>query len=151
MTNFNWEKDKKLIRVVVAGGFDPFHIGHLRHIIEARELGDELIVILARDDQLKHKKGYSFMPYLERKEILEHIKEIDKVIENRDIIGTICAETLKYLKPDIFAKGGDRIEYTMPQEEIDICQKYNIKIQYGVGKQLSSSSLLVKRAMERIS
>lgn len=50
-----------MIIVAVSGGFDPIHIGHLRSILEARELGDSIMVILTRDDQLIRKKGYVFM------------------------------------------------------------------------------------------
>ena len=57
--------------VAVSGGFDPIHVGHLRMFIEAKTLGDRLVVIVNNDHWLKLKKGYSFMPEEERKEIIE--------------------------------------------------------------------------------
>ena len=64
-----------MITVAVSGGYDPIHIGHVRSIREGKKLGDKLIIILTRDDQLIQKKGYYFMPYEERKEILEELEE----------------------------------------------------------------------------
>ncbi len=58
--------------VVVSGGFDPVHIGHLRMIQEASKLCSNLIVIVNSDNFLLDKKGYAFMPVEERIEILKH-------------------------------------------------------------------------------
>ncbi|MEK7122264.1 MAG: adenylyltransferase/cytidyltransferase family protein, partial [Patescibacteria group bacterium] len=66
--------------VAVSGGFDPIHIGHVRMIQEARALGDELVVIINNDNWLRTKKGYVFMPQEQRKEIIEHIKGVDRVV-----------------------------------------------------------------------
>ena len=71
-------KEKKI--VVVSGGFDPVHIGHLRMFEEAKKLGDYLIVILNNDNWLKKKKGYIFMPENERMEILKGFRAIDEVV-----------------------------------------------------------------------
>ncbi len=131
--------------VAISGGFDPLHIGHVRHINEARKLGDKLTVILTRDDQLIRKKGYVFMVYEARKEILENVVGVDEVVENVDREIT-SNESLEYYKPDIFAKGGDRVPETMPPEEIDVCDRINCKIEYDIGgEKIESSSLLVER------
>lgn len=135
-----------MIIVAVSGGFDPIHIGHLRSILEARELGDSVMVILTRDDQLIKKKGYVFMPYHERKEILMRIDGVDMVLPNIDL-DLSSTQSLERYSPDIFAKGGDRTEDNMPQMEKDICQKIGCKIVYGVGGgKIQSSSWLVKKS-----
>jgi cytidyltransferase-like protein len=134
-----------MITVAVSGGFDPVHIGHIRSFREAKKLGDKLMIILTRDDQLIRKKGYYFMPFEERKEILERIEGVDRVVPNIDDDIT-SNESLEYYRPDIFAKGGDRTEDNMPESEKDICTKIGCKIVYGVGgDKIQSSSSLVKR------
>jgi cytidyltransferase-like protein len=135
-----------MVVVAVSGGFDPIHIGHIRSIKEAKKLGDELIVILTRDDQLIQKKGYYFMPYDERKEILESIVCVDRVVPNIDADVT-SNESLEYYRPNIFAKGGDRTEDNMPEIEKTVCERIGCKIVYGVGgAKIQSSSSLVKRS-----
>lgn len=136
-----------MIRVMVCGGFDPLHIGHLEHIRLAKELGDYLIVAVNPDTDMIRKKGYCFMALEERKEILKAIRYVDCVMDVEDIDGTVT-QTLRKVKPDIFAKGGDRTPDNMPQSEIDICKELEIEIRYGVGRQLNSSSDLVRKIRE---
>jgi len=140
---------KKNIVVAVSGGFDPIHIGHTRLFRSAKKLGSELVVILNNDNWLKNKKGFSFMPEKERREVLEAIKYVDRVIISRhgknpkDV--SVCKELAK-LKPDIFANGGDRKSSNIP--EYEICSKLGIKMIFGVGKggKIQSSSSLIKKA-----
>ena len=140
---------KKKCIVAVSGYFDPIHIGHIEYLAEAKELGTHLIVILNTDKQAKMKKGYVFMPYDERKVILESIEYVDEVVQNIDT-NTACAKSLEYYKPDIFAKGGDRDSKNMPQAEIDIAKKLGIKIVYGVGgSKVQSSSWLVDKVKKK--
>ncbi|MFH0897586.1 MAG: adenylyltransferase/cytidyltransferase family protein [Candidatus Bathyarchaeota archaeon] len=141
---------KKLkIRVAVAGGFDPLHIGHLRHLQAAKALGDHLIVLVSNDDDMIRKKGYYFMSLKERIEILKALSCVDEVIPTIDEDGT-QAKTLRMVKPDIFAKGGDRTPDNMPENEIKACEEIGCKIVYGVGEQLASSSELLQKAAEQI-
>ena len=134
--------------VAVSGGFDPVHIGHIRLFKEAKQLGDRLVVILNSDRFLVIKKGNPFMPFEERKEILESIEYINKVIPCIDKDQSVC-KTLKKLKPDIFANGGDRISNNIP--EIDICERYNIKMIFGVGgEKIQSSSGLINKAKNNL-
>lgn len=128
--------------VAVSGGFDPLHVGHLIHMQKAAVLGDKLVVILSRDDQLIRKKGYFFMPYDERETIIKAIKGVSEVVKNIDQDSTVT-ESLRLYKPDIFAKGGDRTPDNMPQSEIDICKEIGCELRYGIGDQLNSSSKLV--------
>lgn len=136
---------KKKVVVAVSGGFDPIHIGHLRHFKEAKALGDELIVFLQPDEWLLKKKGYVFMPYKERKEIIESIKYVDKVVKVIDKDMSV-AKTLEKYKPKVFAKGGDRTAKNMPQAELDACIRNGITLVYNVGgKKIQSSSWLVNK------
>ena len=133
--------------VAISGGFDPIHVGHIRSIKGAKKLGDSLIIILTTDNQLIKKKGYCFMSYEERKEILESIDGVDMVVPNIDTDIT-SNESLEYYRPDIFAKGGDRTEANMPEIEKIVCVKIGCRIVYGVGgdKIQSSSSLIIRRS-----
>ena len=137
---------KRKIVVAVCGGFDPIHVGHIRHFEGAKALGDELVVILNSDAWLRKKKGYVFMPWKERKEIIESIKFVDRVIPYIETPDGSVARTLEKLKPDILAKGGDRTLENMPKAEISICRKLSIKLIYGVGgKKAQSSSWSVEK------
>ena len=138
---------KKKITVAVSGGFDPVHKGHIRQFKAAKKLGYELIVILNSDDFLLKKKGYYFMNFDERKEILESIKYVDRVVKCIDKDQTV-SKTLKKLKPSIFANGGDRTNKNVP--EIDTCKKNNIKMIWNVGGvKIQSSSDLVRKQKEQ--
>ena len=139
-----------MITVAISGGFDFCHVGHLAYIKEAMKLGDELIIILSRDDQLRKKKGYCVMPFEDRKAILEAIiqtglYDVDKVAENVDEDITSCL-SLRVYKPDIFAKGGDTWN-TENLPEQAVCEELGIKVVFGVGgldKKQSSSNLMEK-------
>lgn len=138
-------EEKKLI-VAVSGGFDPIHIGHVRMIQAAAKLGD-VIVIANSDDWLLRKKGYVFMQYEERREILNSIKGVYDVVEAKDADNTVCASLL-FLRPDVFANGGDRKEGNIP--EYQLCEDMGIKMEFGIGgsDKPQSSSWLVKKASD---
>ena len=138
-------------RVVVAGALDPIHIGHIRHIRAAKKLGDQLVVLLNPDRDLVAKKGYVFMTWAERKEILQALRAVDRVVEITDGDGT-CAQTLARVWPDIFAKGGDRTgPENMPPGELEVCENLHIKIVYSVGGgKVQSSSELVRAAQKQL-
>ena len=67
--------------IVVSGGFDPIHSGHIAYFKAAKELGDKLVVALNSDDWLINKKGKFFMPFQERKTIIENLLPVDSVID----------------------------------------------------------------------
>ncbi len=130
--------------VAASGGFDPLHAGHVRYLQEAANLGSKLVVILNSDKFLMDKKGFIFMPFEERKEILEALSCVSEVIECIDEDSTVCA-TLRKLRPDVFAKGGDRTLENIPEKVV--CEELNIKMIFDVGggKIQSSSELARKR------
>jgi D-beta-D-heptose 7-phosphate kinase/D-beta-D-heptose 1-phosphate adenosyltransferase len=155
LSSLKLKREKKII-VAVSGGFDPIHIGHIRMFKEAKSFGDELVVILNNDNWLKQKKGFVFMPQEQRKEIIEAINGVNKVIFTKhakypkDM--SVCAE-LKSLRPDIFVNGGDRNKKdagdksSFLNSDQMLCHKLGIKMIFNVGRggKVQSSSELVKK------
>lgn len=135
--------------IAVSGGFDPVHIGHVRMIQEAATQGDVWVVINS-DAWLIRKKGYVFMPFEERAEIMQSFKGVTKVSHVRDEDGTVC-EALQRLKPDAFANGGDRKNNNTP--EMDVCDRLGITLLWnmGGGKIQSSSELVSNRSTKQAS
>ncbi len=132
--------------VVVSGGFDPIQIGHVRMIIVAARHGN-VIVVANSDAWLMRKKGYIFMPFEERQEILASIKGVLRVESVDDIDGTVC-EALRRVKPTHFANGGDRKQTNTP--EMDVCNELGINLLWNIGGgKIQSSSDLVKAAKDK--
>ena len=110
--------------VVVSGGFDPIHSGHIAYFESAKLLGDHLIVALNSDAWLINKKEKFFMPFNERKVILENLAMVDEVIDfEDDEIGSCCAglEKIKQNYPDdkiVFCNGGDRKKNNIPEMNV---------------------------------
>lgn len=122
--------------VAISGGFDPVHVGHVRLIKAAAEHGD-VIIILNSDDWLKTKKGYSFMDWDSRAEILLNMKRVGAVVAVDDSDATVC-EALRKIKPDYFANGGDRTAVNTP--ELAVCKELGIKMLFGIGGEKVASS-----------
>ena len=134
--------------VVVSGGFDPIHSGHIAYFKSAKSYGDKLIVALNSDAWLKKKKGKFFMPFNERKTIVESIKSVDEVISFKDDRKGSCINALEEIKKsypneDIyFANGGDRDKKNIPEMSVS-----DIRFIFSVGgddKKNSSSWILNK-------
>ena len=136
---------KKVPTICVSGGFDPVHIGHLRMMQAASKYGN-VIAIVNSDGWLMRKKGYIFMPFKERCEIIEGFKGVASTSYVEDEDGTVC-EALRRLKPDYFANGGDRKTTNTP--EMDVCNELGIELLWNVGggKIQSSSALVVDSGM----
>ena len=131
---------------IVSGGFDPVHSGHINLMLSAKELGDELIVLLNSDKWLENKKGKPFMNFFERKMILENLWFVDKVLEFDDSDGSAvqAIANCKELFPDsqiIFANGGDRTNKNIPEMVFD-----DVIYKFGVGgkNKKNSSSWILK-------
>ncbi len=123
--------------IVISGGFDPIHPGHIAMIEAAREYG-EVHIILNSDDWLVRKKGFFFQPWTDRKKILEaytsHVHTVD------DTDGTVC-EALRRITPTYFGNGGDRTNTNTP--ELDVCEELGIEpvFELGGGKYNSSTAI----------
>ena len=129
--------------VMVSGGFDPVHIGHIRMILDAATHGD-VIVVANSDSWLFRKKGFTFMEFDQRAEILAAIKGVVKVSGVDDSDGTVC-EAIRRIKPDYFANGGDRQKHNTPEQTV--CEELGVEMLWGVGgdNKANSSSDLVER------
>lgn len=134
--------------IVVSGGFDPIHSGHIAYFESAKSYGHKLIVALNSDAWLQNKKGKFFMPFDERKTILESIQFVDEVISFEDDTKGSCINALEDIKKlypnnDIyFANGGDRDKKNIPEMSVS-----GINFLFGVGgddKKNSSSWILNK-------
>ncbi|MDP3991270.1 MAG: adenylyltransferase/cytidyltransferase family protein [Candidatus Nealsonbacteria bacterium] len=143
-------KKKRPIIVAVSGGFDLIHVGHVRLFQRAKKLGDKLVVILNNDNWLQAKKGYVFMPQIERKEVLEALRDVDKVVLTKHLKNSkdmsVCRELME-IKPQIFANGGDRYPKNIPAPEVKTCKEINCKMVFNVGKggKIQSSSWLADK------
>ncbi len=135
--------------VLVTGGFDPIHSGHIKYFEEAKKLGDYLVVGLNSDKWLKNKKGKPFLPFFERNIIIKNLKMIDEVISWDDSDGSAIGAISKVLKkyPSstlIFANGGDRTKINIPELKRYKNNK-SLVFAFGVGgsKKINSSSKIL--------
>ena len=124
-------------KIAVSGYFDPIHVGHVEYINNAKKLGDWLIVIVNNNKQCALKKGKHFMDEKDRALIVKNIKAVDEVFLSIDDDKTVC-KSLKEVNPDVFANGGDRKNYEIP--ESTVCKQNNIEIIDGLGEKIRSSS-----------
>ena len=112
--------------VLVTGGFDPIHSGHIAYFDEAKKLGTKLIVGVNSDQWLEKKKGSPFLPIDERLNIVSSLSVVDKVIEFEDDEHNSASNAIQKVVdmfPDniiIFANGGDRTSINIPE-----MKKYN--------------------------
>ena len=133
--------------VVVSGGFDPLHSGHISYFKDAKSHGDKLIVALNSDDWLVKKKGKFFMTFSERKLIIENLKYVDLVIDFKDDEIGSCIHALEKVK-DIyeqdeiyFANGGDRDKKNIPEMSV---KGINFIFSVGGDEKKNSSSWILK-------
>lgn len=127
-------------KIMLSGGFDPIHIGHVRMILDASNYGD-VVVALNSDEWLMRKKGYVFMPWSERSEIIMAIRGVTEVVTVDDSDDSVC-EALARVRPYYFANGGDRKLLNIP--EADLCNNLGITMVWNVGgEKIQSSSDLV--------
>lgn len=131
--------------VIVTGGFDPIHSGHIALLKEAKNLGHALAVGLNSDEWLRRKKGHEFMPWSERSAIIENLKMVDIVFSFDDSDGSAidAIKRVKEVYPEdeiIFANGGDRTKDNIPEMVFE-----DVEFVFGIGgedKKNSSSWIL---------
>ena len=145
MNKEEWSKNV----IIVSGGFDPVHKGHMRMFREAANLGANVIVGLNSDEWLSRKKGKPFMKWEERAEILESCKFVTQVLsmdDSDDTASDIIRQVANlYKNQDMniyFANGGDRKKGNVP--ELDVCKDLNVVMLWGIGGgKIQSSSWLI--------
>ena len=138
--------------ILISGGFDPIHSGHIKLINDANKYGD-VIVLLNSDEWLRNKKGKEFLSFDERKMIMKNIQGVIDVIEfddsDKTCIDGIKKAKLLYKNNTIkFANGGDRNNETTPEKEF--CDKNDIETLFGIGgnDKSNSSSWILKKWKE---
>jgi len=120
----NWVQDWRKSVIILSGGFDPIHKGHLRMFREASWMGHQVIIGLNSDEWLTRKKGKPFMEFDERKEIIEGFKYVNQVISFNDDDGTAinAIERVNSMYSSdynfYFANGGDRTTDNVPEMDI---------------------------------
>jgi D-beta-D-heptose 7-phosphate kinase/D-beta-D-heptose 1-phosphate adenosyltransferase len=128
--------------VVISGGFDPIHAGHVAMIKAARSLGQYLIVGVNSDAWLERKKGRAFMPWHHRASVIRAMLGVNDVLSFDDSDGSACdlLEKVKLQFPTshiVFANGGDRTAQNIPEMSIK-----DVEFRFGIGGEdkLGSSS-----------
>ena len=136
--------------VLVTGGFDPIHSGHIAYIQEARKLGDILVVGANSDAWLRRKKGREFMPWEERASVISSMKVVDRVINFDDSDGSAkdAIRKVRQIYPNdqiIFANGGDRTNANIPEMEM-LKEMLHLEFVFGVGGEhkMNSSSWILQ-------
>jgi len=125
--------------ILLSGGFDPVHVGHVRMIKAARTYG-KVVIALNSDEWLLRKKGYVFMPWKERAEILRAYRVTVTWVDDAD--DTVC-EAIERLRPRLFGNGGDRVQANSKEHEV--CVRLKIREKFGLGGvKVQSSSELVR-------
>ena len=132
--------------VLVTGGFDPLHSGHIAYFKAAKTLGDTLIVGLNSDEWLERKKGRAFMPWNERLCIINNLSVVDEVftfMDNDDTAINFIKQVKAHYPKDklIFANGGDRTADNIPEMVVD-----GVEFEFGVGgkDKINSSSWILE-------
>jgi len=133
--------------IVVSGYFNPIHKGHLEYFKNAKEIADELFVIVNSDLQRKLKGSKEFQDESERMIIVDHIKGVDKAILSIDKDRTVC-ETIRKIASEFgkdydisFANGGDQNNQTIPEKPV--CEELGVILIDGLGDKIQSSSWLL--------
>ena len=130
------------MKVICASGyFDPLHVGHLEYLEMARQLGDQLVVIVNNDSQAKLKKGKPFMGHDDRLKIIRALKCVDEAFISVDNDLSV-SKSLRMCVPHVFANGGDRKEDEIPESKI--CRELGIEMVDGLGQKIRASSDFLK-------
>jgi cytidyltransferase-like protein len=143
------ERSKTL--VIASGYFNPVHKGHIEYLTKSKELGDKLFVIVNNDIQREMKGSEVFMNENERKLVIETLKPVDWAVVSIETENRLVDKSIKLIhelykdefQNFIFSNGGDQTEHTIA--EGDICRQLGIKMVFGLGDKIQSSSWLLKK------
>jgi cytidyltransferase-like protein len=149
---------KKYKVILISGGFDPVHKGHIECINNAKELAEQVWIGLNNDEWLKRKKGRSFMNENERAFVMSNLKNVDwvYVMNPKDYLDNTAIDFIevsrkKFIKENgelpkgvmAFGNGGDRTETTTPENSV--CDSLGIDSVWGLGEKVQSSSWLLEK------
>lgn len=142
--DFNRLRDGLGRIVCTSGGFDPIHPGHASCIVESKQFGDTLVVVVNGDNFLQRKKGKPFMDLQTRCNLVACIRAVDFVVPFEIENDQTVTQALRLIRPHVFTKGGDRVDGSnIP--EWQVCQELGIELVSGVGRpKLWSSSDFLK-------
>jgi len=138
-----------MVRVLATGTFDLLHPGHLLYLSEARALGDELYVIVARESMIQHKQK-PVVPEEQRLEVVKALRVVDKAMLGSE---TDIFEPLREIKPDIIALGANQffkekyLETQLRVHGIDTTKVVRIKSFRQC--ELCSSAAIMRKVIER--
>ena len=143
------ERSKTL--VIASGYFNPVHKGHIEYLTRSKALGDKLFVIVNNDIQREMKGSEVFMNENERKLVIETLKPVDWAVVSIETENRLVDKSIKLIhelykdefQNFIFSNGGDQTEHTIA--EGDICRQLGIKMVFGLGDKIQSSSWLLKK------
>jgi D-beta-D-heptose 7-phosphate kinase/D-beta-D-heptose 1-phosphate adenosyltransferase len=136
--------------VIASGYFNPVHKGHIEYLIKSKELGDKLFVIVNNDKQREMKGSKEFMNENERKLVIETLKPVDWAVVAIETNTRLVDKSIKMIyelykdefQNFIFSNGGDQTEQTIAENKI--CNELGIKMVFGLGDKIQSSSWLLK-------
>ena len=136
--------------IIVSGGFDPIHSGHIQMFKQANDLG-AVWLLLNTDKWLQKKKGYNLLSYKEREIILTSNRFIDRVIKAKDNNDTVVNNLKEFVNNGlefVFANGGDRIPTNTP--EVSFCMENEIPMIFNLGgNKVTSSSEIAQKFLEQ--
>jgi len=133
--------------VVVSGGFDPLHSGHINLLESARAYGDKLVVLVNSDEWLTKKKGRPFMPFEERSTIIQRMDMVDNVYAVDDSDGSVTHGLIQvrnafgHQHEYVFCNGGDRGKDNIPEMDVE---GYEFEFAVGGDNKANSSSWILK-------
>ena len=137
--------------VIASGYFNPVHKGHIEYLTKSKELGDKLFVIVNNDKQREMKGSKEFMNENERKLVIETLKPVDWAVVAIETNTRLVDKSIKMIyelykdefQNFIFSNGGDQTEQTIAEDKI--CNELGIKMVFGLGDKIQSSSWLLKK------
>lgn len=136
-----------MVRVMATGVFDLLHPGHLHYLTESRKLGDELVVVIARDSTAKKLKREPVVNEESRRQMVESLKPVDRAILGST---TDMYDTVEQVRPDVIALGYD--QRWNDAEVQRKCAEHGVQVRVvrlsGVPERLLSSNHIIERVIQ---